>query len=94
MDTTRFYQMMCIVINRRDRMNFIPLIEEGFHKIHPEIVDIPGSVEDDSDSHLGSVYENNQFLTSDKQSKKQTMMSNLKFELSKVEKSNRALQRL
>jgi hypothetical protein len=32
-------------------VNFVSLRQQGFDKIHPEIVDIPGGVKDYSNSH-------------------------------------------
>ena len=51
MYTTRFNQIIAVIIYRRDGVNFVSLVEKGFYKAHPEIVNIPGSVEHDSDFH-------------------------------------------
>jgi hypothetical protein len=48
---------MGVIIYGCNGMYFIALLEQCSHKAHPEIVDIPGSIQDDSDSHLGSGYE-------------------------------------
>jgi hypothetical protein len=44
MDATYIFQKMGIGIVRRNGIYLVSFIKEGFNKIHPEIIDIPGCV--------------------------------------------------
>jgi hypothetical protein len=67
MNTPGFFQQVCIFIYGCNRMYFVALLKQGVNEVHPEIVDIPGRVKDDSNSHgLALVMRTFTFLRSDK----------------------------
>jgi hypothetical protein len=51
MHTTSLHQKLGIIVVGCDGVNFVALGQQSFNKIHPEVIDIPGGVEYDSDSH-------------------------------------------
>jgi hypothetical protein len=67
MDTSRLFKQVRILIYGGDRVYFVPLLKQGVNEVHPEIVDIPGRIKDDSNSHgLALVMRTFTFLRSDK----------------------------
>src|SRR5438552_2422081 len=55
MNAAFFFKKVCIVIMRRNGMNLIPLSDQFPHKIHPEIVNVPGRIQNNSNSHWALV---------------------------------------
>jgi hypothetical protein len=50
-DTASLEEKWCKGILRCNGMHFVALFQQALNKIHPEIVNIPGSVEDNRNSH-------------------------------------------
>jgi hypothetical protein len=51
MNATFFFEKMSEMIIRGDGMDLVTFAKKFPYQVHPEIVDIPGSVQDDRNSH-------------------------------------------
>jgi hypothetical protein len=51
MHTTSFNQAVGVLVDGRNRVNLMSFRKEGFNEVHPEIVNIPGRVQDYCNFH-------------------------------------------
>jgi hypothetical protein len=51
MNAAFFFEKMSEMISRGNGMDFMTFVKKFPHQVHPEIVDIPGSIQDDRNSH-------------------------------------------
>jgi hypothetical protein len=62
MKTPFVNQDLSIVIGWGNRMNFMSLSEELTYKIHAEIIDVPGGIEDNGNFHGLDIYTANSII--------------------------------